>query len=258
MRPATFDYLAEKQDRYWWNRARNTMAETLLRRYRVAPQGCWLDIGCGPGGTLGIAKAFSPKVSVGLDISAHALELARRKLPHANLTRADLNDGLPFADASFDVVTIFNVLYHDWVVSDGKALCEVARILRHGGILLITEPAFPILTRTWDRAVMGVRRYRRPNLIELCRRAGLTTMFSSYFTSFGFPILLGARALSWIRMRLRSNADPSAADQSVERKPLSDALNGGFYAVALTEAKLIGAGVSLPFGVTLALVATRV
>ena len=43
---------------------------------------------------------------------------------------------LPFADAAFDAVTSFDVIYHDWVTDDRAAVAEMARVLRPGGVLL--------------------------------------------------------------------------------------------------------------------------
>ena len=226
------------------------MGEALLRRYGATRNGRWLDLGCGPGGNLFVADAFWPDLVVGVDFSPLALELAQSNLPQATLVRADISRGLPFAHAAFDVVTIFNVIYHSWVKDDREAFREVARVLRPKGLLLITEPAFPILAREWDKAVMGVRRYRRPELIAHCRQAGLKTLFASYFTSFGFPILLGLQALK----KVVGNIGP---EQGAEFKRLPRIINAILFAVARLEAKVIGLGVRMPFGVTLALVAVR-
>ena len=253
MRPEMFTFLVKKQNTYWWNRARRSMGEALLRRYNVPNGARWLDLGCGTGGNLSIADHFAPHLVVGVDLSALGLQLAQSLLPQSSLVRSDISRGLPFVNGAFDVVTIFNVICHEWVKDDGEALCEVARVLRPGGLLLITEPAFPVLAREWDKAVMGVRRYRRRQLVALCRRAGFKTLFASYFTSFGFPILLGMMALKRIK-RLISGA-PVKADAGAENKLLPPALNEMLHAAALMEAKVIGAGVPLPFGVTLVLVA---
>ena len=250
MRPEMFTHLAEKQNTYWWDRARRSMGGALLRRYGATRNGRWLDVGCGPGGNLVIADTFQPDLVVGVDLSAHALELAQSNLPYPRLVRADLSRGLPFADAIFDVATIFNVIYHDWVKNDCEALAEVARVLRRKSLLLMTEPAFPILAREWDKSVMGVRRYRRRELIECCRQAGLKTLFASYFTSFGFPILLGLRAL-------RRVIGDSGTGQCAEVKHLPSMLNESLFAAALLEAKAISLGLRIPFGVTLTIVAER-
>ena len=99
------------------------------------------------------------------------------------------------ADDSFDVVTVFNVLYHDWVKDEGAVISEVARVLRPGGVFLVTEPAFSVLTREMDAAAMGHRRYRIADFAALIERAGLRVAQASYFTSFGFPLLLAMKLM---------------------------------------------------------------
>jgi SAM-dependent methyltransferase len=256
MQPEMYTYLAKKQDTYWWNRARRSMGEALLRRYGAPRRGRWLDLGCGTGGNLGIADDFQAEMVIGTDLSELALDLAQAKFPQARLVRADISGGLPFADSSFDVVTVFGLICHHWVKSDRAALTEVRRILRPGGMMLITEPAFPILSREWDKAVMAARRYRRGELVALCRQAGLMPRFASYFTSFGFPILLGLRAFSRLSSMFSRKAAPPD-DAGAEGKPLPAWLNGTLHAAAAVEGKAIAAGLPMPFGVTLVLVAAR-
>ncbi len=251
MRPEIFKFLAEKQNTYWWNRARRAMGEALLRRYGVPESGCWLDLGCGTGGNLRIADSFHPDISVGVDISDLALELAQSSSPRSSLVRADVSVGLPFADYSFDVVTIFNVIYHEWIKDDAQALVEVGRVMRPGGFLLITEPAFPILARDWDKAVMGARRYRRGQLVSLCERAGLRLQFSSYFTSFGFPILIASKILK----RLRGSQPDS--ERRDEARHLPRFLNESLFSMATIEARIIRLGLPIPFGITVLVLARR-
>ena len=256
MRPEMFTFLTKKQNTYWWNRARRSMGEALLRHYWCPMVGAGLILAAARRHILSIADHFAPHLVVGVHFSPLGLQLAQSRFPKSRLVRSDISRGLPFVDGAFDVVTIFNVIYHGWVKDDGEALCEVARMLRPGGLLLITEPAFPVLAREWDKAVMGVRRYRRPQLVALCRRAGFKTLFASYFTSFGFPILLGMKALK--RIKHLVSGTTVKAEQGAENKLLPPALNEMLYAAALTEAKVIGAGVPLPFGVTLVLVAAKI
>src|SRR5215467_3581892 len=142
MQPDTYRMLANRQDKYWWHRARRKMSVALLRRYGARSEGCWVDLGCGPGGNLIISSEFRPRLTVGVDVSPIALELARTRAGNAVLVQADLNATLPFSSRRCDVVTIFNVLYHEWVVNEQSVLREVQRILRPQGLLLITEPAF--------------------------------------------------------------------------------------------------------------------
>src|SRR5579875_3115924 len=122
MKPEAYQLLAQRQESYWWHRSRRAMAASLLRRYGV-PVGCrWIDIGCGPGGNLHLLDDLHPVLTVGVDVSDIALSLAAAAAQSATLVKADINARLPFPDRSFDVATVFNVLYHAWVVSERNVL----------------------------------------------------------------------------------------------------------------------------------------
>lgn len=250
MKPETYEALARRQQTYWWHRARRVMALSLLRRFGLE-QGCrWLDVGCGPGGNFHMLDPLRPTFVAGVDVSPIALDLARNQLPSAVLVRADVNDPLPFADGSFDIATIFNVLYHSWVRSEAAVLSEVSRILRPGGLLLFTEPAFEALTREMDEAVMTRRRYRNADFDSWLRVAHFKTLFGSYFTSFGVPILLGAKLL---KRGKRGTAQP----EGIDMQPVPELLNKALLAAGKAEAWALKHGMRMPFGTTLVRVARR-
>lgn len=142
MKPEAYTMLAARQRTYWWHRARRSLSLRLLRKFGIRKGCSWLDLGCGPGGNLAMLAAMSPSLTAGVDLSATALDFARQTAPSASLVRADISQGLPFAAAAFDLVTVYNVLYHRWVPHEEAVLSEISRVLRPGGLLLITEPAF--------------------------------------------------------------------------------------------------------------------
>jgi SAM-dependent methyltransferase len=251
VRPESYQLLADRQQTYWWHRSRRALALSLLRRYGLT-SGCrWLDVGCGPGGNLGMLDPLRPSLVVGVDLSPIALSLAERYAPAATLVSADINERLPFADASFDVVTIFNVLYHQWVESEASVFAEVARVLRHGGLLLFTEPAFNVLTRELDVAVMTRRRYRITDFDPWLDAAAFDTLFSSYFTGFGFPILLAAKYAR------TSNHETSDAGTALDMRPIPAVLNETLAYIAAVEARALSRGLRMPFGTTLVRLARR-
>jgi len=96
-----------------------------------------LDVGCNVG--YGLQVLASTAISVaGIDVSPQAVEAAQKRL--GSVADIRLYNGVQssFAPRSFDVVTSFQVIEH---VSDYNAYCsEVIRVLRLGGMVLLTTP----------------------------------------------------------------------------------------------------------------------
>ncbi|HEV2723386.1 MAG TPA: methyltransferase domain-containing protein, partial [Thermoleophilaceae bacterium] len=98
-----------------------------------------LDAGCGVGwGSLLLAEA-DPDSLVAVDISPVAIEAARERAGAAavDFKVGDLED-LPLDDDSVDVVVCYEAIEH--VYRPAVALDELRRVLRPGGILLISSP----------------------------------------------------------------------------------------------------------------------
>src|SRR5207244_13253 len=130
-------------------------------------------------------------------------------------------------------------------------LREAARVLKRGGLLVVTEPAFAALARRMDAAAMGHRRYRRADVVAMCGRAGLHVQYSTYFTSFGFVILLALKTVHVLTRWMHRRESPPAADMA----SIGRVSNSLMYAAAMTEAALLCREVRLPFGTTVMCVA---
>lgn len=118
-------------------RCQIALEERVLFEYlenHVQPGSTVLDIGCGSGEiTRQIqTKGYSVK---GLDFSPVAVELASK---HIDCQRANLDEGIPFADNSFDVIWAGDVIEH--VFDPLFVFKEINRVLTPGGYLLCTIP----------------------------------------------------------------------------------------------------------------------
>lgn len=112
------------------------MAHALLAD--VDRDGRLLDIGCGTHPLFLLGSGFRHRT--GIDrVSGHNAAAP----PDVTLIRQDLDadPSLPFDDATFDAVTMLAVLEHIHPASLTPLLTDVRRVLRPGGVLVLTTPA---------------------------------------------------------------------------------------------------------------------
>jgi SAM-dependent methyltransferase len=120
-----------------------------------------LEIGPGP----------YPKLPVDgthfIDLVPLALDMLRA---HGGIVHLGELHELSFADKSFDLVGVFELLEH--VEEDERLLAEIARITRPGGHLILALPLQMRLFNTWDQYAGHKRRYEPDELRDKLSRAG--------------------------------------------------------------------------------------
>jgi SAM-dependent methyltransferase len=158
--------------------------EATLAHVDLVPGQRVLDIGCGVGAFLRLVTERGAH-PYGLDASEALIELARERLPEADLRVGEM-EALPYEDDSFDLVTGFNSFFFaDDIVA---AVREAGRVAKPGAPVVIqvwgpherndleamkeiARPFFP--PRPADAAAEPD--YSRPGVLEdLATRAGLT------------------------------------------------------------------------------------
>lgn len=94
-----------------------------------------LDLGCGDGAFCAFAARRGAVVH-GIDVEPDAVALALEAVPGGDF-RLGLMEDLPWADASFDVVTAFDSL--QYALDSEVALIEAARVSRAGGRIAVSK-----------------------------------------------------------------------------------------------------------------------
>ena len=242
MNPEEYRSMAELEGVQWWyagmRRITRALLTPLLRR-DLKPRRL-LDAGCGTGWNLQDLSAFGE--THGVDLSPLAVITTKRR--GGRVVQGNLL-GLPYASASFEVVTSFDVLYHAWIKDDTQAVRELARVLKPGGLLLIKAPALMILWGAHDEAVHSRHRYTRREMEALVESAGLTLVRSTYANSLLFPVLLTRRFLD--RALGRHGSDVALLPPLLER---------AFSTLLSIEAALLGR-LDLPIGASVFAIARK-
>jgi len=124
------------------------LAKVLAQR--PSPQRM-VDVGCGDGAATHLLKRLDPRNTViGIDWSAAALALARARGLLVIQGGID-GSGLPMPEASADVVIMSELIEH--LVDTDAAVDEARRVLRPGGILLLSTPN---LAAWFNRGLIGL------------------------------------------------------------------------------------------------------
>jgi ubiquinone/menaquinone biosynthesis C-methylase UbiE len=212
MERSEYQKLYELEDSYWWFVGRRHLVKALIEQWMLpGPSGFILDVGCGTGGNLAFLEPRG--VATGLDLSPLALELARRRsIPR--LAQASAME-LPYANSSFSIVTVFDLLYHRWVTNDDRVLRECHRVLRPGGWLLVMDSALPALWSRHDEIFYARQRYTLEEMCQIVTGVGFRLCKFSYANTLLLPMTAAVR---WLARRL-----PAASN--AEMRPLPYWLN---------------------------------
>jgi len=139
---------------------------TMLAVARLSGNERVLDVGCGAGHT---ALAFAPHAAevVGLDLTLAMLAQARKLAAERSLTNVSFERGdverLPYPDASFDIVTSRYSAHH--YPHPLLALHECARVLKPGGLLLLSDVAAPDMPAS-DTFLNAIELLRDPSHVR--------------------------------------------------------------------------------------------
>lgn len=242
---------------HWWFQGRRRILAEILRselaRQRAAgrePRRL-VSLGCGPAAGLDwlVEVLGGGGRVIGVDADPSGALRGHREsaaaLPPGVVFVYGRAEATPLRSGSCDGVLALDLIEH--LDDDAAGLAEAARLVRKGGFLLVTVPAFPSLWGNQDVVSHHKRRYRARSLAGAFERAGLEISWLSYFNTLLFPAVATVR---WGR-RLLGRAEGEVSDFESGRPGV---VNDGLKRLFAAERHLVGK-LPLPFGVSLVAVA---
>lgn len=228
--------MEQVEEKHWWFRGKRDIVTAFLSRAFGSFNGKEvLDLGCGTG-FFSVALKNKGASLFCADTSQEALNMVRSKgLENTFLAKAA---SLPFAGDKFDTVIALDVLEH--LEDDQRAVCEIFRVLKPGGTLLVTVPALRVLYGPQDKRIGHHRRYTKKMLKRLFTDFKISRI--TFYNFFLFlPILL---------TRLLFKIKPGICKETDELEVNNKLLNTCFYWILRIE-KLLLSYINLPWGVSL-------
>ena len=245
MEPAEYDYMFQLEDSLWWYVGMRRIVYNLLKRNLNPAAGPLqiLDAGCGTGGSLKLLERFGRVTAFDFSQKAAEMYLTRQR---GRILVAS-TDAIPFADASFDLVTSFDVICQLPTPADEASLAELGRVLKPGGVLLVRTPALQSLYGPHDVTLHTQHRYTTNEMARKIEKAGLRVLETTYANTLLFPVAFARRMLAKLLGKAGGESDV---------RPVPKPLNSVLTAVLGAEAAILKHA-RLPIGLSVIALARK-
>lgn len=243
MDPAEYTNLEQVEEKHWFYAGKREIARRWLLRVKPPRmEDVLLDCGAGTG-RFAQEMGGHCRVLV-LDDHEEALRLLRARFAPEQVLSLE-NGEVPLPDRSADFITALDVLEH--VEADSATVEGFARLLKPGGVALVTVPASMALWSDWDEHLHHFRRYRRRQLAALFPERDWEILHLNYANVLTYPIV-------WLVRRWRMLFPPRPGlrrpEDRIPPRWLNRLLRASFVAPAFWP-------IRFPVGVSLLLVARR-
>ena len=150
-----------------------------------------LDVGCSSGFLVEeLARTIRNAGVIGADYLPDIVFKAAQRVPNNPFLQFDLRR-CPLPDNCVHGITALNVLEH--IDDDLKALGEMYRILKHGGLAHIEVPADPRSFDLYDEVLLHFRRYLLSDLVTKAREVGFVVKKATHLGFFPYPLFKYAK-----------------------------------------------------------------
>lgn len=221
---------------HWLFKVRRKIFFYFIKKY-AQPGFRVFDFGCGSGYLVGELQRLGYN-AFGMDFEKEAVDYGANS-GVKNLT-VGAGDQVGYSSESFDLVMALDVLEH--LEDEKPAIKELIRILKPGGKMIITVPAYQWLWGVQDEVSHHFRRYTAGSLMDVFKEfSAISIVRKTYFNTFLFPAIAIVRLFSkWFNVKNRQS------DFNIKTGPL-DAL---FYSVFGLESYFLKF-INFPTGVSI-------
>ncbi|MFH0945450.1 MAG: class I SAM-dependent methyltransferase [Planctomycetota bacterium] len=252
MEDIVYKEFLELEEEHWWFQGRRAIFISLLDRFCERGNAAGrrvMDVGCGVGGMLTQLEEYG--LTIGTDVVFKGLECcAQRGYSRLVASHAPAS---PFLDGSFDCITAFDALEH--IEDDVGTMREIFRMLKPGGILIASGPAYNFLFSQQDRNAHHLRRYTLGEITGKARSVGFEIEKASHINFLLFPVILPVVLLLHLRYVWNPKAGNPDGGSNIGIG-IPKWLNALLAAVFRSEAKILRF-VSIPAGHSLVMVARK-
>lgn len=157
----------------------------------IYPGSSILEIGCGSGYGAGLLSETASGV-IGLDVDKEAVDYSNEKYGTKKCIFKQYDGtGIPFADNTFDAAVSFQVMEH--IADDDNYVSEIHRVLKQGGMFLITTPNRLIRLKKGQKPFnrFHVREYSPDELAEKLKK---------YFSGVEIKGVIGTEEIKYIEL----------------------------------------------------------
>lgn len=234
-----FKDLFTYEEKHFWFQKRNELILAMINKYCKNIKNL-LEVGCGNG----IVNAYLRK---NLNTEIWGSELHDEGLYYAQqrfkdrIIKLDARD-IPYTN-KFDAIGIFDVLEH--IDEDELVLSQINKALVNHGKLIITVPQHMFLWSNQDVQAHHKRRYSGSDLIRKLNTAGFKVVRKTSFMTLLLPVV-------WLARKTVSRKNVT------KELDIPNYLNTVFKFLLTIENTIIKTGISLPFGVSLLVIAEKI
>jgi SAM-dependent methyltransferase len=226
------------EEELWWYVALRSNIKYYLTQYAPA-NAAILDAGCGTGKNMVFYELLGYKVE-GFDYSADAIAFCHQR-GLINAVQGDITK-IQWPDATFDVVTCMDVVGSLTAANNLRAVAEMYRVLKPGGIIIANTAALEVFRSQHDDVANIKLRFTKAQFNDLFVKDGATVIKLSYRVFLLSPLVLLFKLIKRLTGVFKT-IGKSASDQII----FPFGINWFLLQVQLLEDQLFRK-VDLPFG----------